>query len=55
MTHVPESRQCKRGCCWTSFDVCAVKYKCRCHTLRRDTPHAARLRLEDFLDSLGDE
>jgi hypothetical protein len=56
MTHVPESRRCGRGCCYTSgLEVSARYYKCRCHTIRHDTAKAARLRLEDFLDSLGDE
>lgn len=54
MRTVPEARRCKRGCCHTPFDVCALKYVCRCHA----TPIgnlSARIRLEDFLDSLGDE
>ena len=51
---VPESRRCKRGCCYTSLDVCALKYACRCH--RKPTGvHAARLRLEDLLDAIGDD
>lgn len=49
---LPESRRCKRGCCYTSLDVCAMKYGCRCHA-EPSGAHAARLRLEDYLDSLG--
>jgi hypothetical protein len=51
---VPESRRCKRGCCYTSLDVCALKYVCRCHHAPTGVT-AARLRLEDFLDALGDD
>lgn len=54
MRTVPEARRCKRGCCWNNFGTCGMTYKCRCHA----TPIgnlSARIRLEDFLDSLGDE
>lgn len=54
MTHIPESRRCKRGCCWNNFGTCGLSYVCRCHATTTGV-HAARLRLEDLLDALGDE
>lgn len=55
MTHtLPEARRCKRGCCHTPFDVCARTYKCRCHAETAGNL-SARIRLEDYLDSLGDD
>lgn len=55
MKTVPESRRCGHGCCYTSgLEVCAKAYKCRCHA-SRDSTAAARARLEDFIDSLGDD
>lgn len=55
MSYVPESKKCKRGCCCTfGLEVCAKAYKCRCHATSTGV-HAARLRLEDLLDALGDE
>ncbi|MBT2537225.1 hypothetical protein [Arthrobacter sp. ISL-69] len=51
---VPESRMCKRGCCWNNFGTCGRTYTCRCHA-SKDSSAAARARLEDYLDSLGDE
>lgn len=25
-------RPCRRGCCWTPFNLCARRYGCACHT-----------------------
>lgn len=54
MRTVPESRKCKRGCCWNNWGTCGLAYGCRCHATHDSTP-AARARLEDYLDSLGDD
>lgn len=51
---LPEARHCKRGCCWTPMQVCAVRYHCRCHA-SKDSTAAARARLVDYIDSLGDD
>jgi hypothetical protein len=54
MKAIRESHNCQRGCCWNNFGICGRTYVCRCHA-SRDSSAAARARLEDFLDSLGDE
>lgn len=51
---LPESRRCKRGCCWNNFGTCGMRYGCRCHAEPIGNL-SARIRLEDFLDSLGDD
>ncbi|MCO4257385.1 hypothetical protein [Pseudarthrobacter cellobiosi] len=50
---LPEARRCKRACCWTPY-ACARQYGCRCHAEPIGNL-SARIRLEDFLDSLGDD
>jgi len=55
MVKVLESRLCKRGCCHTPFSVCGRQYTCRCHASKAGSTAEARARLEDYIDSLGDE
>lgn len=52
--HPPvSSSECKRGCCYTPFTVCAMSRQCHCH---RPTPWqdiiAARTRAEAYLTEL---
>lgn len=55
MTTPPiEAKRCKRGCCWNHLQVCGLAYTCRCHAAPIGNL-SARIRLEDFLDSLGDD
>jgi hypothetical protein len=53
MRHTPESRRCKRGCCWSPY-ACGKQYACTCHH-ETHTAYAAQLRLEALLDALEDE
>ena len=52
---LPESRMCKRGCCWNNYGTCGRTYLCPCHTASAYDTKSARVRLEDYLDSLGDD
>lgn len=55
MTKTPlEHKRCQRGCCWNPFTVCGLTYACRCHAEPIGNL-SARIRWEDFVDSLGDD